>query len=187
MEQENDVQLIRKVLSGDDDAFSPLVQKYQKSMHALAWRKVSDFHYAEEIVQDAFLEAFKRLPTLKDHRQFSGWLYVITSRCCVNWLRKNTSKTHALEGTHGREVAELSYEYYLSEQRDTKAAERNKALVNALLNKLPESERTVVMLYYLSEMTTKEIGKFLCVSANTITSRLQRARKRLEKHEELLF
>ena len=187
MEQENDVQLIRKVLSGDDDAFSPLVEKYQKSMHALAWRKVNDFHYAEEIVQDAFLEAYERLPTLKDHRQFSGWLYVITSRCCVNWLRKNTSKTQSLEGTHGREIAKSSYEHYLSEQRDTKAVERNKALVKALINKLPESERTVVTLYYLSEMTTKEIGKFLGVSANTITSRLQRARKRLEKHEELLI
>ena len=187
MEQENDVQLIRKVLSGDDDAFSPLVEKYQKSMHALAWRKVNDFHHAEEIVQDAFLEAYERLPTLKDHRQFSGWLYVITSRCCVNWLRKNTSKTQSLEGTHGREIAKSSYEHYLSEQRDTKAVERNKALVKALINKLPESERTVVTLYYLSEMTTKEIGKFLGVSANTITSRLQRARKRLEKHEELLI
>lgn len=187
MEQENDVQLIRKVLSGDDDAFSPLVEKYQKSMHALAWRKVDDFHYAEEIVQDAFLEAYEKLPTLKDHRQFAGWLYVITKRCCVNWLRKNMSKTQSLEKTPGKEIAKSSYEHYLSEQRNVETAERSKALVNALLNKLPESERTVVTLYYLSEMTTKEIGKFLGVSANTITSRLQRARKRLEKHEELLI
>lgn len=187
MEKENDVQLIRKVLSGDDDAFSPLVEKYQKSMHALAWRKVNDFHYAEEIVQDAFLEAYKKLPTLKDHRQFAGWLYVITRRCCVNWLRKNMSKTQSLEGTPGQEIAKLSYEHYLSEQRNVETSERSEALVKALLNKLPESERTVVTLYYLSEMTTKEIGKFLGVSANTITSRLQRARKRLEKHEELLI
>ena len=187
MEKENDVQLIRKVLSGDDDAFSPLVEKYQKSMHALAWRKVNDFHYAEEIVQDAFLEAYKKLPTLKDHRQFAGWLYVITRRCCVNWLRKNMSKTQSLEGTPGQEIAKLSYEHYLSEQRNVETTERSEALVKALLNKLPESERTVVTLYYLSEMTTKEIGKFLGVSANTITSQLQRARKRLEKHEELLI
>ncbi|MDE0554484.1 MAG: sigma-70 family RNA polymerase sigma factor, partial [Candidatus Poribacteria bacterium] len=187
MEKENDVQLIRKVLSGDDDAFSPLVEKYQKRMHALAWRKVNDFHYAEEIVQDAFLEAYEKLPTLKDHRRFSGWLYVITSRCCVNWLRKNRSITQSLERTPGQEIAKLSYEHYLSEQHNVETSERSEALVRALLNKLPESERTVVMLYYLSEMTTKEIGKFLGVSANTITSRLQRARKRLEKHEELLI
>ena len=52
--------------------------------------------------------------------------------------------------------------------------------------KLPESERTVVTLYYLGEMTTKEISKFLGVSVNTITSRLRRARKRLQEKEELL-
>ena len=55
-----------------------------------------------------------------------------------------------------------------------------------LLEKLPESERTVMTLYYLGEMTTKEIGKFLGVSVNTVTSRLQRARERLQQHEELL-
>ena len=187
VEKENDVQLIRKVLSGDDNAFSVLVQKYQKSLHAIAWRKVQDFHYAEEIVQDAFLKAYEKLPTLKDHRQFAGWLYVITIRCCINWLRKNTSKTQSLEGTPEREMAKLSYEHYLSAQRDTEAVERNKAIVNALLNKLPESEQTVLNLYYFSGMTAKEIGELLGVSANTITSRLQRARKRLKEQEELLI
>ncbi len=187
MEKENDVQLIRKVLSGDDNAFSILVQKYQRSIHAIAWRKVKDFHYAEEIVQDAFLEAYENLPTLKDHRRFAGWLYVITNRCCVNWFRKNKSETQSLEDTSGKETTRLSYEHYLLEQREAETVERNEAIVKALLSKLPESERTVVTLYYFSGMTAKEIGKFLGVSANTITSRLRRARKRLEKQEELLI
>ena len=59
-------------------------------------------------------------------------------------------------------------------------------LVEQLLEKLPESERTVVTLYYLGEMTTKEISKFLGVSVNTITSRLQRGRERLKEHEDIL-
>ena len=187
MKKENDVQLIREVLSGDDNAFSTLVQKYQRSIHAIAWRKIGDFHYAEEIVQDAFLEAYENLPTLKDHRRFAGWLYVITNRCCVNWFRKNKSETQSLEDTSGKEMTRLSYEHYLLEQREAETVERNEAIVKALLSKLPESERTVVTLYYFSGMTTKEIGKFLGVSANTITSRLRRARKRLEKQEELLI
>ena len=52
---ESDVQLIRRILSGDDEAFSTLVQKHQKSVHALVWRKIGDFHIAEEITQDTFL------------------------------------------------------------------------------------------------------------------------------------
>ena len=59
-------------------------------------------------------------------------------------------------------------------------------LVKRLLQKLPESERTVVTLYYLAEMTSDEISTFLGVSPNTIRSRLRRARKRLEEQEHLL-
>ena len=68
---------------------------------------------------------------------------------------------------------------YLSEQQEAKDAERRYEIVKELLKKLPESERTVVTLHYLGEMTAKEIGNFLGVSANTIKSRLQRARERL--------
>ena len=84
--ERDDVQLIRRVLSGDDAAFSTLVQKYRKSVHALAWRKIGDFHHAEEITQDTFLQAYKKLSTLKDLNQFAGWLYVIANRLCINWM-----------------------------------------------------------------------------------------------------
>ena len=57
MEREDDVQLIRKILSGDEAAFGILVEKYQKSVHALVWRQIRDYHYAEDITQDAFLQA----------------------------------------------------------------------------------------------------------------------------------
>ena len=80
-----------------------------------------------------------------------------------------------------------SYTRYVSERRETNANEHCYELVKKLLEKLPESERTVITLYYLGEMTTKEIGKSLGVSVNTITSRLQRAHKLLQKDETLLI
>ena len=52
----SDVELIRRTLDGDDTAFTQLVRKYQKPVHALAWRKLGDFHTAEEITQDTFLK-----------------------------------------------------------------------------------------------------------------------------------
>ena len=169
---EDDAQLIYRVLSGDDEAFTTLVRKHQKSVHALAWRRIGDFHFAEEIAQDTFLRAYKGLPKLKNPSQFSGWLYVITDRLCNNWLKKNKSVITSVEDIPVVETQRMSYERYV--------------FVRQLLAKLPESERTVMTLYYLGEMTTKEIGKFLGVSVNTITSRLQRGRKRLQQKEELL-
>ena len=183
---EDDVQLIDKVLAGDDEAFTTLVRKHQKSIHALAWRKIGDFHSAEEITQDVFLRVYKHLPKLKDPRQFSGWLYVITDRLCNTWLRKNKSLMESLEDVPMAEMEKTFYQHYVSTEQEQNAQAHRSELVRKLLEKLPESERTVMTLYYLGEMTSKEIGKFLGVSVNTVTSRLQRARERLQQHEELL-
>ena len=183
----DDVQLIHNILSGDDEAFSTLVQRYQKSVHALAWRKIGDFHYAEEITQDTFLQAYEKLPTLKNRNQFAGWLYVITNNLCTDWLRKKRPALQSLGDASVKAIDKLTYERYVLEQREIEATERRHEIVKQLLEKLPESERTVVTLYYLGEMTTKEIGKFLGVSVNTITSRLQRARERLQASDERLI
>ena len=61
----DNVELIQRSLEGDQDAFAKLVKKHQKQVHALAWRKVGDFHTAEEITQDTFLQVYKKLATLK--------------------------------------------------------------------------------------------------------------------------
>ena len=186
MEQENDVQLIRKILAGDDTAFSVLVEKYQKGIHALVWRKIGDFHYAEEITQDTFLKAYKNLSTLKDPSQFAGWLYVIANHLCINWNQRKKSQMQSLASIPTGKIEHTSYNRYVLEQREKEATERRHRLVKNLLEKLPESERTVITLYYLGGMKSKEIGNFLGVSVHTVTSRLQRARKRLAQEEELL-
>ena len=187
MEREDDVQLIRKILSGDDEAFNALVQKYQKSVHTLVWRKIGDFHYAEEITQDIFLQTYKKLSTLKDPNQFAGWLYTIANRLCIAWMRQQKPAMQPLENASVKAIDNLTYERYVSEQCESEATERRYEIVEELLKKLPESERTVMMLHYLSEMPTKEIGESLGVSVNTVVSRLHRARKRLKADQELLI
>ncbi len=183
---DDDVLLIRKILSGDDTAFSTLVQKYRKGVHAFAWRKIGDFHFAEEITQDTFIQVYQNLSTLRNPNQFAGWLYVIANRLCLKWQQKRKIAIQSLEGTSMSEINTSSYNKYASEQREAEATERRLEIVNKLLKKLPESERTVITLYYLGEMTAKDIGKFLGVSINTIKSRLHRARERLKEEEAMI-
>ena len=183
---QDDVQLIRRTLSGDESAFGTLVQKYQNGVHALIWRKIGDFHHAEELTQDTFLQAYKKLGTLKDRNHFSGWLYVIANRLSINWLQRYKPTGQLLEDTPVEVVEESSYQHYMFNQRETEVAEELSETVKNLLKKLPESERTVVTLYYLGEMTAKEIGNFLGVSVNTIKSRLRRGRERLQEAEALV-
>ena len=184
--EKDDIELIHSILSGDEHAFSILVKKYQKSVHALAWRKIGDFHIAEEITQDTFLQAHKKLASLKNPSQFAGWLYVITDRLCRSWFRKRQLHTQSLETISEETLEETAYANYDREQREGTAVEHRRRIVQRLMAKLPESERTVMVLYYLGEMTCEEISKFLGVSSNTVRSRLQRGRKRLQNEEQII-
>ena len=184
--EKDDVVLIDSILAGDDTAFSEIVNKYKKSVHALIWRKTGDFQVAEEIAQDTFLQAYQKLATLKNRTQFAGWLYVIASNLCSDWHRRKKPTMQSLEATNKGSLDRTSYESYVAEQREKAATERRREIVKNLLNKLPESERTVVTLFYLGEMTSEAISKFLGVSVNTIKSRLRRARKRLQKEEPMI-
>ena len=184
--EQTDVKLIQQILQGDPDAFSPLVNKYQKGVHALVWRKIGDFHIAQEITQDAFLNAYQKLGTLKNHNLFAGWLYVIASNLCLDWLRKNRLPMESLDVEDTNEVDKVSYSQYTVEKRETEADENRREIVKDLLKKLPESERTVMTLHYLGEMTIKTISEFLGVSQNTVKSRLSRARNRLRKDEDVV-
>ncbi len=182
----DDVAIVRRVLAGDETAFAELVNKYQKPVHALAWRKVGDFHIAEDITQDAFLKVYQRLSTLKDPNQFSGWLYVITANLCATWLRKKRIQTQPLEGTDATMIQEDAYSRHVVAERTKTVAESQREVVKKLLAKLKESERTVMTLYYLGEMKVEDISRFLGVSASTIKSRLRRARNRLKEEEPMI-
>ena len=184
--KENDVTLIQRTLDGDEAAFTTLVKKYQKWVHTLVWRKIGDFHTAEELTQDIFLKVYKKLSTLKPPEHFPGWLYVITTRHCITWLRKKRVPTTSLDTMPTTELEALCYARYDTAHSEEASIEHQRELVKRLLQKLPESERTVVTLYYLAEMTSEEVGAFLGVSPNTIRSRLRRARKRLQEQEHLL-
>ncbi len=183
---QNDAELIQRTLAGDQDAFGLLVKKYQKGVHALAWRKIGDFHVAQEITQDAFLKAYQKLGTLKNHHAFSGWVYVIVAHLSRDWLRKNRLPMDPLDTTDVSEVDQVSYSRYTAEKQAAEADETRREIVKELLKKLPESERTVVTLHYLGEMTVKAVAEFLGVSQNTVKSRLSRARNRLRKEEDMI-
>ena len=182
----NDVDLICRILDGDDTAFSTLIGNYQKQVHALAWRKIGDFHIAEEITQDTFLKAYQKLATLKKPQQFAGWLYVIATRCCHDWLRKKQIQTESLDELDNDTFEPEAYSRYVTEQKAKVTVETQRQVVKKLLATLPESERTVITLYYFGEMTCEKISEFLGVSANTIKSRLRRARNRLKQEEPMI-
>ncbi|MCG9128185.1 sigma-70 family RNA polymerase sigma factor [Candidatus Poribacteria bacterium] len=183
----NDVKLINSSIDGDDTAFTELVKKYQKQVHALVWRKIGDFHIAEEITQDTFLYAYQKLTTLKKPQQFTSWLYVIATNLCSSWLRKQHLRKQLLQDKDTIHREKSTYSEYVREENERITAQTQQEVVQKLLAKLNESERTVVTLHYFGDMSCKEIGAFLGVSANTVKSRLRRAQQRLQKEEWIIM
>ena len=184
--KKNDAELIRLTLDGDEAAFTELVNRYKKAVHALIWRKIEDFHIAEELTQDVFLKAYQKLGSLKKPQSFASWLYVSASRRCIAWQRKKRLPTIPFDETKSTQHQETAYSQYVVEEKQRIYEERQRDVVKQLLAKLPESERTVITLHYFSEMSSFEIGTFLGVSANTVRSRLRRAQKRLQKEEPMI-
>ena len=182
----DDVELIQRVLAGDENAFSALVRKYQKPVHALVWRKIGDFHIAEEITQDAFLKAYKELATLKKPHRFARWLSVIARRGCIAWLRKKRLATQSLEDTSRAQLEKATYSGYVIQENEQMTAETQREVVQKLLAKLRENERTVITLHYFGEMTHEEISEFLGTSVGTIKSRLRRAQQRLKQEAPMV-
>ena len=182
----DDVTLIQRILAGDENAFESLIKKYQKQVHALAYRKVGDFQTAEDITQETFLQVHEKLATLNDPTKFSGWLYAIVNHLCIAWYRKHRLQTEALQEIYISEIETEAYSRYIATEHAKISAEAKHDLVKRLLTKLKESDREVITLHYFEEMTSAEIGEVLGVPENTIKSRLHRARQQLKKYESMI-
>jgi RNA polymerase sigma factor (sigma-70 family) len=182
----DDAKWIERILTGDEAAFTALLKKYEKQIHAFVWKRVRDYHIAEEITQDTFLKAYEKLGTLRDPERFSGWLYMIATRCSLTWLGEKRIPMQSLEAMSKAEIEALFYAQYMAEQTEKLVTEKQREVVAYLLQKLPAQERTAVVLHYLSEMTCEEIGDFLEISPNTVKSQLHRARERLKQEASMV-
>ena len=182
----DDVALIQRILAGDENAFSTLIEKYQQQVHTHALRKVRDFQTAEDITQETFLQVHQKLSTLNDPAKFSGWLYAIVNHLCIAWYRKNRLQTESLQELHISAVEKDVYSQYIATEHAKTTAAAQRDLVKRLLTKLKEGDREIITLHYFEEMTSSEIGTYLGVSENTIKSRLHRARQRLKKYDFMI-
>ncbi len=170
-----DGQIIHKCLNGDTAAFGLLVDKYKASIYALAYSKLHNFHDAEDVTQEAFIKAFRKLRTLRWWDNFLAWLYAITSNLCKDWIRSQSKRPD-------REfLADQDYSVLAHRSMDSYQVGLMRESLHDALNSLPEKYRQVLTLHYLGGMTRSEIARFLGISPRTITQRLMEGRARLRE------
>ncbi len=180
LEHRTDIELIRQALSGETEAFGELVQRYQDAVYAVALHSTGDFASAQDIAQEAFIEAYKSLPTLREPSRFPGWLHTITSRQCSLWRRKQQDTT-PFDDLEEPQIQEASKTLSPDEELERKELRR---IVLSAIAALPEKAGEVVTMYYIDGLSCSEIASFLSVPTSTVKGRLQMGRKQLK--EELI-
>ena len=187
MKEISDTALIDRILGGDISGFSILVDRYKDLAFTLAFRITGIREDAEEVVQDAFLNAYKGLDRFRQKAKFSTWLYRIVYNKAVSRKRlKKVQVTSIDEATVDNQPSE---EFYDAEG-ETIHEERT-WLLNRAMDSLTGEDRTLVTLYYLNEQTVNEIHAVTGLSRANVKVRLFRARKKLqdvlEKHSGLVL
>ncbi len=162
---------------GDKSAFGRLIEAYQGPVYNLAYRMLGNRGEAEEAAQEAFIRAYTRLDTYDPARKFSTWMLSITSNYCVDLLRKRRALLLSLDQPLPPHPALMSDR---AENPEAQAADSEReAMVQALLETLPEDYRQTVVLRYWYDLSYEEIAEVMDTSVSAIKSRLFRARRQL--------
>lgn len=181
MTREQEQKCIRQVLAGDANAFEPLVSDCEKNAYNLALRMLGSREDAEDVVQEAFLKAYRSLSDFRLDSRFSVWLYRIVSNLCLDLLRRRGRRNEqplAVEDDEGEEK-----ELELPDERYEPAALLERSLtreaVRRGLDALPPEHRQILLLRELEGLSYEEIGAALSLEPGTVKSRIFRARRRL--------
>src|SRR6266567_4119999 len=167
--------LVEAAQAGDSEVFAALVQRFQGVTYATVYRRVGDHHLAQDIVQDAIIEAFLHLPQLKEPSAFPGWFRQIVFRQCTRLLRQATLPYSSLEAASADLVAERDTEDLVMQ------AERG-ASVRSALASLPRHEQLVAALFYGCGYSYREVSAFLKIPITTVKKRLHSVRQKLRMH-----
>jgi RNA polymerase sigma-70 factor (ECF subfamily) len=170
-----ELQHIAQAKQGNADAFAHLVRTYETSVYRLALRMCGNIHDAEEAAQEAFLSAWRGLPSFRGESKFSSWLYQLTTNACLDLRRRE--KRH--RGTVPLEE-QLDLAGDGTPQQAAEDAELRDTLQQAL-HTLSDDHRQIFLLRQMRQLSYDEIGTLLGLERGTVKSRLSRAKKQLRQ------
>jgi RNA polymerase sigma-70 factor (ECF subfamily) len=152
-----------------------LVNEHQREIIGFHYRFVGNLADAEDLAQETFIKAYKKINTLKDYKKAKSWLYSIARNTVIDFFRKNKNKEVALSDALLESIAATA---------TTAATYQEKAISNEIskeldrcIDRLVKEDRAIVRLLYYEGFSYKEIADLLNINENTLKSRLHRARK----------
>jgi RNA polymerase sigma factor (sigma-70 family) len=172
--------LVTRARAGDPAAYDQVVRRFQDLAVGYSYTLLGDFHLAQDAAQEAFLDAYVNLPKLREPRAFAAWFRRVVLKQCDRLVRGKHLATVSLE-----EAAEVACRG--PDPAQVVETVEMQEIVRFAIRALPEAERAVTVLFYMSEYSHQEISEFLGIPVTTVKSRLHSARNRLrDRMVELL-
>jgi RNA polymerase sigma-70 factor (ECF subfamily) len=171
---ENDLDLVDRFKAGEEAAFNALVDRYMKKIFNVAYRITKNQADAEEITQETFVKAFRRIETFRQQSSFYTWIYRIAINLSLNLIRKKGRQTY--------EFNELQEESRVNPvQLDTLIREQRDKRLESAIALLPEKQRKTLILRIYEGLSTRETANIMSCSEGTVKANLFFAIKTLRK------
>ena len=183
----SDEELVTRSIGGDPDSFNQLVLRWERPIYALAYRVIGREEDARDVCQETFLRAFRALNGFRGQAKFSSWLYRIALNLCRDWVRRER-RTPVVQAPEDLDALELSAVREPTASIDDLVARRELTrIVERAMAKLPDDQRTAIILKEYHELTFQEIADLVGCPLSTVKTRLYQGlavlRRELAKSE----
>ena len=171
-----DQELVRKILDGNEQAFTMLVKKYERLVYFLVYRIIGEEELTKDVCQEVFVKVYLKLSDFNFKSKLSTWIATIAYRHALNQVKKDKGNRF------GEEInPDQDYQEYISVGPDRMLEETElKDQVHKLIDQLPHQYKTVLTLFHLNEFNYKEIYEITGWPEGTVKNYLFRARKLLK-------
>jgi RNA polymerase sigma-70 factor (ECF subfamily) len=171
--EHDEMEWIRQSREGQAEAFTALVRQHQRMIHSLTFRMTGSVSEAEDLAQDAFIQAWQHLDSFKGGSTFSTWLYRIAMNACLNWRRREGRRI---------EIHQAWADDAMDNPSTTSPSSRDLSqLVQSALNRLPARQRAAIVLTVYQEMSHAEAASILGCTEATVSWRVFAARVKLKR------
>ena len=168
----SDEELVTRSIGGDAESFNQLVLRWERPIYALAYRTLGREEDARDVCQETFLRAYRALSGFRGQAKFSSWLYRITLNLCRDWIRRQR-RTPVVQLPEDVDVMELAAAREPSEPIENLVARNDLTrAVEKAMAKLPEEQRTAIILKEYHGLTFQEIADLAGCPLSTVKTRL---------------
>jgi len=180
--EENDAGIVAQVLAGDRDAFRVVVERHSATLFRLAYRMTGNEQDAEEVVQETFLRAYRRLNKFESRSSFSTWLYRIAVNCSLDFSRKRrqVDEHQVAPNPELPDLVESLPATEPSADRLVMSAEVRRK-VEATMNELTEKEKAAFVLRHYEGLSIEEVARAMGLRANAAKNNIFRAVQKLRR------